>query len=76
MSNSPSRTPEPEFRLKSDRPGLKVILTSGYSADLAGRNLELLPGEEFLQKPFAPERLLEVLRQCLNARPRTDARDS
>ncbi len=53
-------------RLRSERPGLKVIFTSGYSAEFAGRELELRPGENFLQKPCAPDELLETVRRCLD----------
>ena len=54
-------------RLRADRPQLKVIYTSGYSAELAGRELNPGPGEAFLQKPSAPELLLETVRRCLDA---------
>jgi two-component system, cell cycle sensor histidine kinase and response regulator CckA len=53
-------------RLQSESPDLKVIFVSGYSAELAGRELELRAGENFLQKPFGPNQLLETIRQCLD----------
>lgn len=53
-------------RLQQDKPQLKVVFTSGYSAEMAGRQLELHPGESFLQKPFPPRQLLETIRQCLD----------
>jgi hypothetical protein len=31
-----------------------VIFTSGYSAEIAGRDLELEKGQTFLQKPASP----------------------
>jgi PAS domain S-box-containing protein len=52
-------------RLREDHPRLKVIFTSGYSADIAGRELELLPGESFIQKPFQPEDLLQMIQRRL-----------
>lgn len=52
-------------RLRAFDPGLRVILTSGYSADLAGRELDLQAGQEFLQKPFSPRHLLETVERCL-----------
>ncbi len=55
-------------QLKLDRPDLKVIYTSGYSEDIAGRQLELSPGEAFLPKPFQLSELLKVIRGCLDAR--------
>lgn len=44
------------------RPDLKVIYLSGYSADFAGPGVELRLGENFLQKPVLPERLLRLIR--------------
>jgi PAS domain S-box-containing protein len=52
--------------LQQSKPELKTIFTSGYSAEVAGRQLELLPGKNFLQKPFLPNQLLETVRQCLD----------
>ena len=54
-------------RLRLDRPQLKVIYTSGYSAELAGRKWHPGPGEAFLQKPCPVELLLETVRRCLDA---------
>jgi PAS domain S-box-containing protein len=56
-------------RLKPEQPGLKVVFFSGYSADLAGQDMPLQPGEAFIQKPFAPELLLATIRRCLDCRP-------
>jgi len=53
-------------RLKAERPDLKVIYASGYSADIAGQDFQLQPGEAFVQKPFAKEHLLETIRRCLD----------
>jgi len=47
-------------------PRLRVILTSGYSADIAGQDLSLRKGHAFLQKPAAPHVLLDCVRRCLN----------
>ena len=54
-------------RLQAEQPGLKVIFISGYSAEIAGQELQLRAGEKFLQKPFAPDRLLEIIRQSLDS---------
>ena len=56
-------------RLQGDNPALKVIFTTGYSPEIAGRSIDLRSGENFLQKPFAPTLLLETVRQCLDAPP-------
>jgi signal transduction histidine kinase len=53
-------------QLRHDTPQLKVIFMSGYSAEIAGRQMELKPGENFLQKPFPPDQLLETVRRCLD----------
>lgn len=53
-------------RLRERRPGLRVIFTSGYSAEIAGRELVLKEGQNFLQKPCPPDRILETVRRCLD----------
>ncbi len=53
-------------QLQEDNPNLKVVFTSGYSAEIAGRKLELRRGECFVQKPCPPDVLLEALRRCLD----------
>jgi CheY-like chemotaxis protein len=52
--------------LQAGNPGLKVIYASGYSAEIAGRELRLQAGENFLQKPYLPQDLLRALRACLD----------
>lgn len=53
-------------RLYVRNPRLRVILTSGYSAGIAGRELSLPPGHAFLQKPASPQALLDSVRRCLD----------
>lgn len=53
-------------RLQADNPKLKVIYTSGYSAEIAGCEVALRAGENFVQKPTSPEQLLEIIRRCLD----------
>jgi two-component system, cell cycle sensor histidine kinase and response regulator CckA len=53
-------------KLQSARPELKVIFTSGYSAEIAGKGIELWGGENFVQKPFSPNQLLQTLRRSLD----------
>ncbi len=55
-------------RVRSDRPELPVIYMSGFSPDIAGRDLELQPGEAFIQKPFMPNELLRVISASLGSR--------
>jgi CheY-like chemotaxis protein len=53
-------------RLWADRPGLKVIFTSGYSADVVGKDFVLNQGLNYLQKPYHPGRLARAIRECLD----------
>jgi len=45
---------------------MRVVFSSGYAADIAGRELILGEGQSFVQKPASPEQLLEVVRQSLD----------
>ncbi len=54
-------------RLREKTPGLRVIFTSGYSADVAGREFPLDEGENFIQKPASPDLLLETVRRSLDS---------
>jgi nitrogen fixation negative regulator NifL len=47
-------------------PKLKVIYTSGYSADVASRDILLDEGVNFLAKPFEAHVLAQTVRACLN----------
>ena len=54
-------------QLRTDRPGLGVVLVSGYAGDaLAGRNLPVL-GCELLAKPFSRWDLLRAVEAVLTA---------
>ncbi len=50
-------------RLRGDRPGLKVILMSGYNSDLPGN---FQSHSNILPKPFSLESLTETVRTCLD----------
>jgi PAS domain S-box-containing protein len=54
-------------RLWAEKPKLKVIFTSGYSADVVGRDFVLRSGLNYLQKPYHPNQLASVVRDCLDA---------
>ncbi|MEQ1862650.1 MAG: PAS domain-containing protein [Chthoniobacteraceae bacterium] len=47
-------------------PGLRVIFTSGYTPEMAGKELSLKEGQNFIQKPTTPALLLETVRRCLD----------
>jgi PAS domain S-box-containing protein len=53
-------------KIRTERPGLKVIFTSGYSADIVGKNFKLEPDLNFLQKPYQPQTLVLAVRRCLD----------
>ncbi len=55
-------------RIHSDKPALPIIYTSGYSADIVGKDFELKEGVNFLQKPCAPRKLAAAVRHSLDAR--------
>jgi two-component system, cell cycle sensor histidine kinase and response regulator CckA len=55
-------------KLRSERPDLKVIFTSGYSADIVGRDFKLEPELNFLQKPYHPQMLALTVRRCLDGK--------
>ena len=43
-------------KLKAENPKLKVVYTTGYSADLLGDDFVLQEGVNFLQKPYPPHK--------------------
>jgi CheY-like chemotaxis protein len=53
-------------KLWADRPGLKVIFTSGYSTDIVGKDFKLEPELNYLQKPYQPQVLALAVRRCLD----------
>ena len=53
-------------KLIERNPGLRVLFTSGYSSDVADRELALCPGQFFLQKPAQVATMLEKVRRCLD----------
>ena len=59
-------------RLRKIRPGVKVLLSSGYSLNGLGRNSDEETGDGFIQKPYKIEQLAAVLDALLNGGDRTD----
>jgi PAS domain S-box-containing protein len=55
-------------KLWVDQPGLKVVFTSGYSADIVGKDFKLEPELNFLQKPYHPHTLALTVRRCLDGK--------
>ncbi len=54
-------------QLQQRKPDLRVVFTSGYSADIAGRELNLQAGQNFIQKPSLPQEILDTLRRSLDS---------
>lgn len=53
-------------KLQRDNPRLKVIYTSGYSKGMAGQDIALLEGFNFLPKPYPPLKLAQLVREILD----------
>jgi len=53
-------------QMLSDEPRLGVIVTSGYSVDLANKDFALIERISFLQKPYSPEQLARAVRAALD----------
>jgi two-component system, cell cycle sensor histidine kinase and response regulator CckA len=51
--------------LKTRKPELKVVYTSGYSSDVMGGDIGLRD-TMFLQKPYPPPLLAKTVRECLD----------
>jgi CheY-like chemotaxis protein len=54
-------------KLKVENPDLKVIFTTGYSSELMGKDFEIKDGVNFLQKPYPPQKLVQTVRNRLQA---------
>jgi DNA-binding LytR/AlgR family response regulator len=52
-----------------EKPGLKVIYTSGYSAELLGAEFEQETEHGFLAKPYLPDRLAATVAAYLQRQP-------
>ena len=56
-------------RLFEDRPGLKMLFTSGYSMEDIGAELVRHPNTRFLEKPYTSQNLARAVREILDADP-------
>jgi PAS domain S-box-containing protein len=56
-------------QLRAQKPNLKVILSSGYSADLAQKDPGLAPNVVFVPKPCSAADLALTVRRCLDRTP-------
>jgi CheY-like chemotaxis protein len=55
-------------RLRAEDPGLRVLYTSGHTAGVPGTQLADVDEQHFLPKPYRPSTLLEIVRNCLDAK--------
>jgi signal transduction histidine kinase/ActR/RegA family two-component response regulator len=53
-------------RLRLAKPDLKVLISSGYAADLSQQEGGLPDGISFLAKPYDPSALVKTVRECLD----------
>jgi DNA-binding NtrC family response regulator len=53
-------------RLLAQKPNLKVIFTSGYSPGMAGKDISLMEGNNFMPKPYSIGKMAQFVRQCLD----------
>jgi PAS domain S-box-containing protein len=58
------------------RPGLKVIFTSGYTADAIARRGMVDPPANFIQKPYRPKALARKIREVLDESSRKAGNDT
>ncbi len=56
-------------KVQSEKPALSAIFTSGYSADIVGKDFIIQEGLNFLQKPYVPQKLIRMVRKCLDEKP-------
>jgi two-component system, cell cycle sensor histidine kinase and response regulator CckA len=54
--------------LKAKKPGLKVIVSSGYSSEMVSQSLPPDSGIVFLAKPYLMSTLCAAVRQCIEGR--------
>jgi len=54
-------------QLLAHQPDLKVIYTSGYSPEMAGKDISFLEGNNFMPKPYSIGEMAQFVRQCLDA---------
>ncbi len=54
-------------KMWAEQPELKVIFTTGYCSETLGKDFVLPPGLNCLQKPYPPQKLASLVRDCLDA---------
>ena len=54
------------LRLRTEKPQLKVIFTSGYDSEVAGKESKPGQGMRMIHKPWLPREVAETVRDCLD----------
>ncbi len=52
-------------KLLSRNPKLRVLFSSGYSDDQSHRDIIIERGFQFLQKPYTPSELLQIIKEVI-----------
>jgi CheY-like chemotaxis protein len=60
-------------KLLASRPRLKIVFTSGYTADAVNQEMLTRSGASFLSKPYAQAELARAVRNCLDQNNSSDA---
>jgi CheY-like chemotaxis protein len=56
-------------QMSAIKPDLPVVFTSGHTSESLSLNSDIAAGAVFLQKPYAPRALGQIVRSTLNRRP-------
>jgi two-component system, cell cycle sensor histidine kinase and response regulator CckA len=65
--------PEAYDRMSAIRKGVPVIFTTGHTAEVVSLNSRLEAGAVFLQKPYAPHKLIQMVRSTLDQQRHRDS---
>jgi signal transduction histidine kinase/CheY-like chemotaxis protein len=57
--------PDLAKKFHAEKPTIRIIFSSGYSADVVEKDFELRDGVNFLQKPYSPHKLAWAVREVL-----------
>ncbi len=52
--------------VQARKPDIRIVFISGYNVDVIARQLSLKQGQNFVQKPFSAQQLLETVRRKLD----------
>ena len=55
-------------RIRAIDPRMRVVFTSGFSEEIAGREMRLKAGQNFIPKPASAAQMLETVRNVLDSR--------